>query len=37
MLRPGTGLPYSFKNKIIGKIALKNLEKNLKIKLNHFK
>ena len=27
MLRPGTGLPYSFKNKIIGKIALKNLEK----------
>lgn len=37
MLRPGTGLPYSFKNKIIGKITLKNLEKNSKIKLNYFK
>lgn len=37
MLRPGNGLSYKFKKKIVGKVALKNLEKNFRIKLNHIK
>jgi N-acetylneuraminate synthase/N,N'-diacetyllegionaminate synthase len=37
MLRPGNGLPFSYKKKFLGKVARQDLKKNLVINLNHVK